>query len=138
VHAAALGSLPQDTTGELRLVQDRVALLGKVTFFISGTFLIAVALADHLRHFQRVQLTGRLSHALGTLIASIALYVGKEVTNQSAIAFIVTAIVGAIILLAGVAGAALGDFGTVLAVLFAILVVVTGVLFARTQGSRGR
>jgi eukaryotic-like serine/threonine-protein kinase len=69
VHAAGLGGLPQDTTGELRLVQDRVALLGKVTFFISGTFLFAVALADHLRHFQRVQLTGRLSHALGTLIA---------------------------------------------------------------------
>jgi serine/threonine-protein kinase len=69
VQAAGFGSLPQSTTEELRLVQDRVALLGKVTFFISGTFLIAVALADHLRHFQRVQLTGRVSHALGTLIA---------------------------------------------------------------------
>jgi len=76
--------------------------------------------------------------ALGTLVGSIALYVGKEVTNQSALAFIVTAVVAAIILLAGVAGAALGAFGTVLAVLFAILLVVTGVLFARTQGSRGR
>ncbi|MEO5535597.1 MAG: hypothetical protein ABIR17_10745 [Pseudolysinimonas sp.] len=76
--------------------------------------------------------------ALGTLIASIALYVGKEVTNQSAIAFIVTAIVAAIILVAAVAATALGDFGTVLAVLFAILLIVTGVLFARTQGSRGR
>lgn len=76
--------------------------------------------------------------ALGTLIGAIALYVGKEVTNQSAIAFIVTGVVAAIILLAAVAAAALGDFGTVLAVLFAILLVVTGVLFARTQGSRGR
>jgi hypothetical protein len=76
--------------------------------------------------------------ALGTLVAAIALYVGKEVTNMSAIAFIVTGIVAAIILLATVAAAALGDFGTVLAVLFAILLVVTGVLFARTQGSRGR
>ena len=76
--------------------------------------------------------------ALGTLVAAIALYVGKEVTNQSAIAFIVTAIVAAIILFAAVAAASLGDFGTVLAVIFAILLVVTGVLFARTQGSRGR
>lgn len=69
VQAAGLGSLPQGTTEELRFVQDRVALLGKVTFFISGMFLIAVAVADHLRHFNRVQLTGRVSHALGTLIA---------------------------------------------------------------------
>jgi eukaryotic-like serine/threonine-protein kinase len=69
VQAAGLGSLPQGTTEELRFVQDRLALLGKLTFFISGTFLIAVALADHLRHFQRVLLTGRVSHALGTLIA---------------------------------------------------------------------
>ena len=76
--------------------------------------------------------------ALGTLIGAIALYVGKEVTNQSAIAFVVTGIVAAIILFAAVAGAALGDFGTVLAIVFALLLIVTGVLFARTQGSRGR
>ena len=79
--------------------------------------------------------------AVGTLVASIALYVGKEVTNMSALAFIVTAVVAAIILFARVAdstGANLGQFGTVLDVVFAILLVVTGVLFARTQGSRGR
>jgi hypothetical protein len=76
--------------------------------------------------------------ALGTLVGAIALYVGKEVTNTSAIVFIVTGLVAAIILFAQVGAAALGDFGTVLAVLFAILLVVTGVLFARTQGSRGR
>jgi hypothetical protein len=76
--------------------------------------------------------------ALGTLVAGIALYMGKEVTNMSAIAFVVTGVVAAIILLVRVAGTTLGDFGTVLAVLFAILLIVTGVLFARTQGSRGR
>ena len=69
VHAAGLGSVPQGTKEELRFVQDRLALLGKVTFFISGMFLIAVATADHLRHLHRVQMTGRVSHALGTLIA---------------------------------------------------------------------
>ena len=79
-----------------------------------------------------------IAAALGTLVGAIALYVGKEVTNMSAIAFIVTGVVATIILLAAVAAAALGDFGTVLAVLFAILLIVTGVLFARTQGSRGR
>jgi serine/threonine-protein kinase len=61
--------MPQDTAEELRFVQDRVALLGKVTFFISGMFLLAVALADHLRGMERVEVMGRISHALGTLIA---------------------------------------------------------------------
>jgi serine/threonine-protein kinase len=69
VQAAGLGSLPQTPTEELGFVQRRVALLGQVTFFISGMFLIAVGLADYLRHVERVQLTGRISHALGTMIA---------------------------------------------------------------------
>jgi eukaryotic-like serine/threonine-protein kinase len=69
VQAAGLGSLPQGTTEELRFVQERLALLAKVTFFISSMFFVAVALADHLRHFQRVQVLGRVSHALGTVIA---------------------------------------------------------------------
>lgn len=75
VQVAALGSLPQDTAEELRFVQNRVALLGKVTFFIAGMFLIAVALADHFRHFNRVDPLGRASHALGTLIA-LAMWLG--------------------------------------------------------------
>jgi hypothetical protein len=49
VQAAGLGSLPQTPTEELAFVQRRVALLGQVTFFISGMFLIAVGLADYLR-----------------------------------------------------------------------------------------
>ncbi len=61
--------MPQDTGEELRFVQDRVALLGKVTFFISGMFLLAVAFADHVRNFERVYAAGRISHALGTVIA---------------------------------------------------------------------
>lgn len=76
--------------------------------------------------------------AAGTLIGAIALYAGKEVTNQSALAFVVTAVIAAIILLAGVAATALGTFAIVLAVLFAIGLIITGVLFARSQGSRGR
>jgi serine/threonine-protein kinase len=69
LQAVAFGAVPQGETQELRFVQDRVALLGKVTFFISGTFLIAVGVADYLRQFERVQLIGRTSHALGTLLA---------------------------------------------------------------------
>jgi hypothetical protein len=79
-----------------------------------------------------------IAAALGGVVAAIVLFVGKEITNNSAIAFIVTTIVAAIILLAGVAGTALGVFGTVLWIVFGLGLVITGVLFARTQGSRGR
>lgn len=79
-----------------------------------------------------------IAAALGGLVGAIALYIGKEITNQAALAFIVTTVVAAIILLAGVAAAGLGVFGTILAIVFGIGLVITGLLFARTQGSRGR
>jgi eukaryotic-like serine/threonine-protein kinase len=61
--------LPQGPEGELRFVQDRLALLNKVTFCISAMFLVAVAAADAARGVERVQVLGRVSHALGTLLA---------------------------------------------------------------------
>jgi eukaryotic-like serine/threonine-protein kinase len=64
-----LGSVPGSPTQELRLVQDRVALLGKVTFFISSMFLLATVTADLARGLERVQPLGRAGHALGTVIA---------------------------------------------------------------------
>lgn len=79
-----------------------------------------------------------LAAALGTLVAAIVLYVGKEITNLSALAFIVTAVVLAIIVLAPLVNLSRGTFGVVLALLFALGVLVTGILFARVQGERGR
>jgi serine/threonine-protein kinase len=64
-----LGSVPESPTQELRFVQDRVSLLGKVTFFISSMFLFATVAADLARGMERVYLLGRAGHALGTLIA---------------------------------------------------------------------
>ncbi|HEY6080916.1 MAG TPA: serine/threonine-protein kinase [Polyangiaceae bacterium] len=64
-----LGSVPESPAQELRLVQDRVALLGKVTFFISSMFLLATIAADLARGLERVQPLGRAGHAVGTLIA---------------------------------------------------------------------
>jgi eukaryotic-like serine/threonine-protein kinase len=67
--AVPLGSVPGSPTQELRLVQDRVALLGKVTFFISSMFLLATVAADLARGLERVHPLGRAGHALGTVIA---------------------------------------------------------------------
>lgn len=75
--------------------------------------------------------------ALGTLVAAIMLLVGKEVTNLTAIVFLVTAIIGALIL-AGAFGLDLVSIAVVLEVLFALGLLVTGILFARVQGASGR
>jgi hypothetical protein len=79
-----------------------------------------------------------LAAAAGGVVGAIVLYTGKEITDRSAIAFIVTTIVAAIILLAGVAGVGLGVFGQILALVFAAGLIVTGVLFYRVQRSRRR
>lgn len=79
-----------------------------------------------------------IAAAAGMLVAAIVLYAGKEITNLSAIAFIATAVVYAILVLAPLVNLALGTFGSVLALLFALGLLVTGILFARVQGERGR
>lgn len=79
-----------------------------------------------------------IAAAAGGVVGAIVLYTGKEITNRSAVAFIVTTIVAAIILLAGIAGLALGVLGTLLWIVFGVGLVLTGVLFYRVQGSRRR
>lgn len=79
-----------------------------------------------------------IAAAVGTLVAAIVLYVGKEITNLAAIAFIVTGVVLVIVLLSPYLSLALGTFGVVLALLYALGLLVTGILFARVQGARGR
>ena len=79
-----------------------------------------------------------IAAAAGGVVGAIVLYTGKEITNRSAVAFIVTTIVAAVIMLAGIAGLALGVLGTLLWIVFGVGLVLTGVLFYRVQGSRRR
>jgi hypothetical protein len=69
------------------------------------------------------------------LIGAIVLYTGKEVRNLPAIIFIVTTALGLLFLLPAI-GVSLAGLGTVIAVLFAAGLIVTGVLFF--QKERGR
>ncbi|CAN5241742.1 hypothetical protein BH11ACT3_BH11ACT3_05990 [soil metagenome] len=70
------------------------------------------------------------------LVAAIVIYVGKEVTNTPALIFIVAMALGLIYLL-GVAGTLpLGGVGVFVTLLFGAALIVTGVLFRRTE--RGR
>jgi hypothetical protein len=69
------------------------------------------------------------------LIGAIVLYTGKEVRNLPALIFIITAALGLLFLLPLI-GVSLGTLGTVVAVLFAAGLIITGVLFY--QRERGR
>lgn len=118
--------------GSFRGTLARIALVvGAV-----GWLLLALGLVVALPSV--VFIIAAIAAALGGLVAAIALYVGREITNLSAIAFVVTAVLVAIILLTLVGGVALGSFLVVLQLLVALGFLITGILFARVQGSRGR
>lgn len=115
------------------------ATLTKVLLIVSGIGWAVLALgAFGLALPSILVLIAAIVAGVGTVVAAIVLYVGKEITNLTAIVFIATAIVYAILVLAPLANLALGTFGTVLALLFALGVLVTGILLARVQGARGR
>jgi serine/threonine-protein kinase len=66
-----LGSLPQSSEQDLRLIQDRISLFGVSAFFISAVFLVAMTGLDlGLRDGQGFQTSeGRAWHVLATLVA---------------------------------------------------------------------
>jgi hypothetical protein len=69
---------------------------------------------------------------LGMLIGAIVLYVGKEITNMSALAFIVAGALGLIYLMSAVMGVfSLATLAVVVIILFGVALIVTGVLFRR-------
>jgi hypothetical protein len=75
-----------------------------------------------------------LMAGVGGLIAAIVLYVGKEVKNTPALVFIVTMVLALLLLLPLVGVSALqGTLVTVIAALFAIGLVISGVLFRQKE-----
>jgi hypothetical protein len=73
--------------------------------------------------------------AIGGVIGAIVLYTGREITDRSAVAFIVTTILAAIILLLP---ALLAPLGVLVPILLGIGFIITGVLFHWVQRGRRR
>jgi hypothetical protein len=73
---------------------------------------------------------------IGGLIGAIVVYVGKEVTNLPALLFVIATALGLIYLLPTAGVSALAGAATVIAVLFGAALIVTGVLFRRTERTR--
>jgi serine/threonine-protein kinase len=64
-----LGSVPDDSEQDVRFVQDRMALFGKTTFFISLMFLVSTWTADFFADTKRYSQLSHASHVIGTLLA---------------------------------------------------------------------
>ncbi len=74
---------------------------------------------------------------VGGLVAAIVLYVGKEITNRAALAFIVAMALGLLYLLGGAIGLfSLAGAAIVVVVLFGAALIVAGFLFRRSENRR--
>lgn len=112
--------------------------LAKVALFAAAVGWAILALAGLGLGFPPILITiAAILAGVGGLIAAIVLYVGKEITNTSALVFIVATILGLLLLLPAIGVSALGGTVlTVILVLFALALIATGYYFR--QKERGR
>ena len=110
--------------------------LSKVLLIAAAVGWLLLALAAFGLALPSVLITiAALVAGVAGLIAAIVLYVGKEVRNLPAVIFIITTALGLLYLLPRI-GVSIDSLATIIAVLFAAGLIVTGVLFA--QKERGR
>ncbi|MGE3192711.1 MAG: hypothetical protein AB7K08_04500 [Microbacteriaceae bacterium] len=112
------------------------AMLTKVLLIVSGVGWALLALGAFGLALPGVLVTiAALVAGIGTVVAAIVLYVGKEIRNTPALFFIITAVLGLLVLLPSFGVAALaGTLYTIIAVAFAVGLIVTGYLFTRKEG----
>ncbi|HEY4267014.1 MAG TPA: hypothetical protein VGM94_02370 [Galbitalea sp.] len=112
------------------------ATLTKVLLIAAAVGWLLLALAAFGLALPSVLITiAALVAGVAGLIGAIVLYVGKEVRNLPAVIFIITTALGLLFLLPSI-GVSIASLATIIAVLFAAGLIVTGVLFA--QKERGR
>jgi eukaryotic-like serine/threonine-protein kinase len=69
--AVRLGSVPINSSEDLRFFQSRLALFGKTIFGISIAFLVVKGSLDLLRGESRIGLLGRIAHITATVISFV-------------------------------------------------------------------
>jgi hypothetical protein len=111
------------------------ATLTKVLLIVSGVAWAVLALgAFGLALPSVLVLIAAIVAGVGTVVAAIVLYVGKEIRNLPALLFIITAVLGLLVLLPSFGVAALaGTLYTIIQVAFAVGLIVTGYLFTRKE-----
>jgi hypothetical protein len=127
-HLAIAVALIVLAVGAVNSTVAKIALFaGGVGWLLLGILGFGLALPAPLT------LIAAVLASLGMLIGAIVVYVGKEVTNTAALAFVITAIVGLIYLLPTLGVTALGAISLLIAIVFAAGLIITGVLFRRTE-----
>jgi serine/threonine-protein kinase len=118
--AVRLGSVPVNSSEELRFMQGRMALFGKTIFIISLAFLVVKGGLDLLRGDSRISIVGRISHGVATLIVFILwrLAAGRRAFSEKTLALIdVTATIGVCACFAVMAHSFLQPWGIYLGIL---------------------
>ena len=80
--AVRLGSLPLESSEDLRFLQGRLALFGQTIFSISIAFLVVKGAADLVRGDSRIGVDGRLAHVA---VTSLSLLVWRICASRRAL-----------------------------------------------------
>ena len=127
-RSVPLGSLPRYSEHDVRFVQDRIALFGKVTFLVSAMFLIATVGGDQVHEVARRQPSNRLGHVAGTLIA-LALWLvlrrRQSYSTRALYAFHAAATVGICVSFVAMGHQSLQPYGFYTSTLSIALVTIT-------------
>lgn len=109
--------------------------VAKIALFAAAVGWLVLALAAFAVLPAAAVVPAALVAAIGGVVGAIVLYVGKEITNISALVFIAATVLGLLYLLNITGTIPLGAVVTFVAALFGIALVLTGFLF-RSKGRR--
>ena len=114
-------------------VANRVA---QIALFVAAAGWALMALGAVVALPGGLWILAAVAAAVGGVVGAVVLYRGKEITDRSAIAFIVTTAIAALILLAAAGAVSLGALSVVLAVAMAAGFIITGLLFREVIRNR--
>jgi hypothetical protein len=122
--------------GFVYLAVGAVSTVARIALLVGAGGWLLLALGAFLAYPPPIWLLAMLAAAAGGLIGAVALYRAKEIPDRAGVAFVVTMISAAVVLLTSAAGIGIDVFGTILSVVFGAGLVVTGFLVRRPH--RGR
>lgn len=123
-------------TGFVLLALGTAGAVARVALLVGAVGWFLLALGAFVAYPQPLWLLAVLAAAAGGVVGAAALARVGELPGRSGLAFLVTTIAAAVVLLAAAAGVGLDVFGAILSVVFGVGLVVAGILLRR--GARGR
>lgn len=122
--------------GFVYLALGTVSTVARAALLVGAGGWLLLALGAFLAYPPPVWLLVLLASAAGGLVGAVVLYRAKEITARAGVAFIVTMVSAAIVLLSSAAGVGIDAFGPMLSVVFGAGLILTGIVFLRQQRRR--